>query len=82
MEYLGDKMRHGGGDGSTYVAEMFALCGGVNIMDNIYRMVCCRGRQRFQVEEDVRPPSCGCNGRQARSCMRARASARAGARAH
>jgi len=25
--------RHGGGDGSTYVVEMVALCGGVDIMD-------------------------------------------------
>jgi len=41
-------------------------------------MVCCRGRQRFQVEEDVRTSGCGCDGRQAESpCTRARAGARA-----
>ena len=27
-------MRHGGDSGSTYVAVMFALCGGDNIMDD------------------------------------------------
>jgi len=40
----------------TYVAGMFAICGGVDIMD-IDAWGCCRGRQRLQVEEDVTPYS-------------------------
>ena len=29
-------MRHDGDGGSTYVAEMVAVCGGVDIMDETY----------------------------------------------
>jgi len=56
--------RHSGKRVSTYVARKFALRKGVHITVEWWSwwmatgMVCCQGRQRFQVEEDVRSPSC------------------------
>jgi len=45
-----------------------------------WMMICCRGRQRLQVEENVRPPGQSCGGH--RRASRAQGHGRARERAH
>jgi len=75
MEYLGDKMRHGGDDGSTYVAEMFALCGGVNVMDDGYQDRMLSRTTMISGGGGCKASKLQCDRRWARSCTQARAGA-------
>jgi len=49
----------------TVVLHMLQWCLPYVEETTSWMMVCCRGRQRFQVEENVRTSGCGCDGRRA-----------------
>jgi len=74
-------MRHGGDGGSTYVARMVARVEESTSWLMATEMVCCRGRQRFQVEEDVRTSETAVRCAPGESCTKAREGAQTGARA-